>query len=148
MLDLIYSRLIDRMFKSFKLFSSLDSEIPLWFASIHTFNFAKTKSLLLITLSLLSSNSERTSKPDVEVNPFLRITLSPNNSLPLSIFPLLLRSSARKPSTVPIHDVFSANPLLSRSKNTPLSIECNSISELLNLIISGSLGGASVAALL
>ena len=93
------------------------------------------------------SNSASASKPDDDTVPSDRITWLPNNSSPLSIIPLPFRSSAKKPSSFPIHAVFSAKPLQSRSKYTPSFIVHNSIPFFPKSIISGSLGGCAPNAL-
>ena len=92
------------------------------------------------------SNSASASNPELAGDPFFKINLSPNNSLPLSIFPLPFRSSERKASSVPIHAVFSANPLLSRSKLTPSLNEKRFMPSLPKSIISGSEGGVAFSA--
>jgi hypothetical protein len=96
--------------------------------SCHNLSEANMASCLSITSSPFPpfgdlSNSARAIKP-------LGLTFGggagcgvkfPNNSAPLSIVPLPLRSSARKASSDPdaVHDKCSAVPLLSRSKSTP-----------------------------
>src|SRR5258705_12116753 len=111
--------------RSCNLWSSLDSETPLWLIFCHSRRFWKIASFLLITPSLLPPFSALSNSASAK-NPFFLCTFgcgvrSPNNSWPLSIVPLPLRSSANQASSVlpAVHDNRSRVPLPFRSKRTP-----------------------------
>ena len=141
-----WERLIEMIPWKLKLFNSSASDVPLWFASIHTSSLSKSSSAASICPSLFVSSSASASKPDAEVVPSFNVTLSPNSSPPFSILPLPSLSRARKPSSVSVHAIFSAYPLLSRSKFTPFSREWSFMPGSPRSIISGSLGGFMAAA--
>ena len=67
----------------------------------------------------MSSSSSSAWNPPVAFSPFLSNVWSPKSSFPPSIFPLPFLSSTSIPSSLLIHALFSAKPLLSRSKYVP-----------------------------
>ena len=140
--ELSCSRAIEVMFSSARVLSSPLSVIPLLFASTHTLRSPNTASSSLITPSSFSSSSLSASKPEDDLLPFAMITLSPKSSLPLSIILLPFLSRARKPSSPVVQEVFSAVPLLSRSKYTPLSAPLSFMPLSPRSMISGSRFGS------
>lgn len=109
------------------MFNSLVSEMPLWFVSCHSRSEEKIVSPLSI-LPLLLPPSIGLSYSASAINPFglaeegCRVKL-PNNSVPLSIEPLPLRSRASHESSDPlaVQPSRSAVPSPLISKSTPLA---------------------------
>src|ERR1051325_445521 len=105
--------------------SSFASDTPLWFASCHRRSSGKILSLLSILPSPLPpfsdlSYSARARKPLGVAEKGCGVLL-PNNSVPSSMVPLLLRSRARNASSEPgaVHETLCGTPLLLRSNITP-----------------------------
>src|ERR1044072_416905 len=111
-------------------FSSHDSEAPLWFSSCHSFTLPKTASCWLILPSEFPPKAAVSYCASART-PFIsspsggggcEVTL-PNNSRPLSIVPLLFLSSASHESSEPaaIQENCRGVPLPSRSNSTAFS---------------------------
>ena len=103
---------IDLIPISLRVCNSSFSDIPLPLLSIQIFKSSNFASLASIMPSSLESKSARASKPSLATVPSDFKVLSPNNSVPSSIIPLLLISLTRRPSPFSIHAVFSAKPSL------------------------------------
>ena len=98
-----------------------------------------------IELPLLAANVKRKERRRIILKQMEHLgILSEKDKLPVP-FPFL--SNAKNPSSVPIHAVFSANPLLSRSKFTPCSSERSSMPDSPKSIMRGSRGGWALPAL-
>src|SRR5262249_15754272 len=102
--------------------------MPLWFLSCHRRSLEKTESLLSIRLSPFPPFAGLSNSASAR-NPFFNfpaggigcgVTL-PNNSAPLSILPLPLRSNASQASTDPgaVHENRLLTPKLDKSNSTP-----------------------------
>ena len=114
---LLYDKPMDTIPKSTNCFNSPAEAIPSPSESCQIRNSVYIASLLSILPSLLSSYSAKAVKPlDANVLPSFIKVRSPNNSLPPLIIPSPFLSYASKPSLAPTHEVFSAKPLLSKSK--------------------------------
>ena len=93
---------------------------------------------------LLLSKSDNASIPPFAFVPSDVTVFSPNNSRPLSIFPLLFLSNTNIPSCPLTHEIFWAKPSLSMSKFVPLSRSVRDIFPSPSRSnISGSEGSAS-----
>ena len=114
---LLYDNPIDTIPRSTNRLNSPAEAIPSPSESCQIRNSAYITSLLSILPSLLSSYSAKATKPlDANVLPSFIKVRSPNSSLPPLITPSPFLSYANKPSLTPTHEVFSAKPLLSKSK--------------------------------
>ena len=101
-----------------RLFNSPSLLIPFPSGSTQMRRLSKTASFLSIMPSPLLSYCAKASKPFGAFVPSASNVLSPKSSPPLSITPLPFRSRQRKPSFL-VQLIFSAKPLLSRSKFVP-----------------------------
>ena len=114
---LLYDNPIDTIPRSTNRLNSPAEVIPSPSESCQIRNSVYIASLLSILPSLLSSYSAKAAKPlDANVLPSFIKVRSPNSSLPPLIIPSPFLSYASKPSLAPTHEVFSAKPLLSKSK--------------------------------
>ena len=96
---LVLFRLIERMLLAARVLSSLLWLMPSWLRSRQTRTSAKRVSLASNMSSSLLSRSDRASKPSVAFVPSAFTVSTPNSSPPLSIVPLLFRSSTSQPSS-------------------------------------------------
>ena len=114
---LLYDNPMDTIPKSTNCFNSPAEAIPSPSESCQIRSSVYIASLLSILPSLLLSYSANAVKP-LDANVLLSFinVRSPNNSLPPLIIPSPFLSYASKPSLAPTHEVFSAKPLLSKSK--------------------------------